>query len=152
MRQPRYRKARRQALAEHGIQPVNIQRTVCVRVANTTILPSWLNSRLIPGLASVRGQYWMKRSDALALVHFFSTVHVWYQATEMEFKRCARCARPLLGREAEGLRKAMETVSDRKRRWWRESRHDESPLVCGPNCDKDSDSGIWRKLGVDLAA
>ena len=140
MRQPRYRKARRQALNAQGIQAVNTQRAVCVRVANTAILPSWLNSRLIPGLASVRGQYWMKRSDALALVTFCRTVHVWYQATEMEYKRCARCFRPLLGREAEGLRKAMETVSDR------------SLLICGPNCDRDNESGIWRRLGVEKVA
>lgn len=136
MRQPRYRKARRQALNAQGIQSTNRWRAVCVRVANTAILPSWLNSRLIPGLASVRGQYWLKRSDAIALMTFCRTVYVQYQATEVEFKRCERCFRPLLGKEAEGLRKAMETVSDR------------TTLICGPNCDKDNESGLWRKLGV----
>ena len=140
MRQPRYRKARRQALSAQGIKPVNVQRAVCVRVADTRILPAWLNSRLIRGLASVRGQYWLLRVDAIALTIFFRTIHVWYGITEMEFKRCARCSRPLLGKEAEGLRKAMETV------------HDRSLLECGPNCDKENESGIWRKLGVETVA
>lgn len=140
MRQPRWRKARREALRAQDIQPVNTQLAVVVRVGHMSILPAWLNSRLIPGLVSVRGLYWLKHKDAMALMTFLRTVAVRYSATEAEFKRCVRCSRPLLGQEATGLRKAMETVTDRK------------TLICGPNCDKENESGLWRRLGVDLAA
>jgi hypothetical protein len=140
MRQPRFRRARRQALNAQGIESTKTQRAFCIRVVDTTILPAWLKDRLIPGLGSVTGVYWLKRKDAFALMAFFRTIAVWYTVTEQEFKRCARCFRPLIGTEATGIRKAMETVKDR------------TVLVCGPNCDKENESGVWRTLGEKVAA
>lgn len=140
MRQPRYRKARRDALRAEGIQPTYVQRAACVRVTHTAILPAWLKDRLIPGLGSTTGVYWLKRRDAMALMTFFRSIAVWYTTTEQEFKRCTRCFRPLIGMEATGIRKAMETVKDR------------NTLICGPTCDQDNASGVWRTLGEKVAA
>ena len=139
MRQPRYRKARREQLNQQGIQPANMQRAVCVRVINTKILPAWLSSRLIPGLGSTVGVYWLKHSDAAALMYFFRTITVWYSASEVQFKRCPNCFRPLVGNQADAIRLAMETTRNR------------TELKCGADCDKDNELGIWRTLGQKAA-
>lgn len=140
MRQPRWRKAYHEALRAQGIKVAHRQRVCVVQMGNTKILPSWLNSRLIPGLASMPGRYWLKHSDAMALVYFCKTIVVPYSCVETEFKRCVRCDRPLLGGEAEQLRQKYNGVQDR------------TTVFCGANCAKDDESGVWRTLGSKVAA
>jgi hypothetical protein len=97
-------------------------------------------ARLIPGLASVKGVYWLRHSDATGLMSFLRAIAVWYDPIEVEFKRCVNCYRPLIDNAATALRLVYDVVPDR------------SMIKCGQNCDRDNESGVWRTLGVKAAA
>jgi RNase P subunit RPR2 len=51
-----------------------------------------------------------------------------------EVRYCKACSRPLIGTEAERRRLLDESGPDGRRR------------PCGPSCERDRLSGVWRKL------
>lgn len=130
-RQPRWRSRHRAELKANGIAFPKVQFAWVVSVRNTTIIPSWLKERTLAGLDSIPGQFWLKPHDAMALMTFCRSISVWYDVTKTEFKRCVRCWRPNVGSEAAALRKVMEQVKDR------------TTVICGKNCERDRESGLW---------
>jgi hypothetical protein len=131
MRQPRWRKARREALAASGITPTNRNILWIVALKNYSIVPTWVKDRALFPRNSVPGQFWLKHMDAIALTTFARSIHVSFTITKTEFRRCPTCHRPTVGSEAVKMRQQMESSKDGR------------TLPCGPKCADDAKLGLW---------
>lgn len=132
-RQPRWRKLKRQALKARGITPA--ARQFIWSVETTAIpIPEWARKNQVKGLAEQGDRVWLWTYDARKLIADDQMAGGSPIASEVEYRICEVCARPLLGVEAQARRAQVESGFG--------ARH----LACGPDCQEASKDGRWKKL------
>lgn len=129
MRQPRWRRARKQALKAQGIPFSKPCRVWCLIVPADYVPNLEITKRIVPGLGGLVGQLWLPRPDAK---YYFRSIPV-LGVLKTEFKRCLRCHRPTVGDAAEKLREMYESSPMGRE------------LPCGANCEADRKLGIWQR-------
>jgi hypothetical protein len=85
----------------------------------------------VRGLSSWPGSVWLRPGAAKLLCALDRAAGGWCHVTQSEFKRCALCARPLIGSQAAELRKMLENDPNAR------------TFPCGLNCAKDRELKIW---------
>jgi hypothetical protein len=135
LRKPRWRAARRRELKARGITPSNRQRVWCVQPTALLANPDYvmLMRRAVPGLSPLPGWIWLRPGAAKLLCALDRAAGGWCQVVHSEFKRCALCARPLIGSDAAALREAIESSPTAKLQ------------QCSPGCARDLDLKIWTR-------
>jgi hypothetical protein len=66
--------------------------------------------RAVPGLSLLPGSVWLRPGAAKVLCALDRAAGGWYHVLQSEFKRCALCARPLLGAAAETVGKCSRVI------------------------------------------
>lgn len=135
-RKPRWRAARRQAMKDGGIMPSRRQWAWNVRpqALKMLLLPDWVEGVTIRGLGMLPGSVWLWPVDAMRLIREDRRAGGQPLVVKAELRHCPQCGRPCVGAEAA------------QRRLLNESGVRGVTLGCGPNCQKDRELGVWRKL------
>ena len=132
MRQPRFRKARLEALKAKGVTPTRKQPVWNVQITALPVLPAWVNEKRIRGLASI----WLKPKDAYRLFMLDRRMGGNPTIVKSVYRYCDHCGRALLDVDAQRLRERLET----------------GEALCGPQCERDRRMGLWKVLGELKAA
>lgn len=117
-----------------GILPCRRQWAWLVTPDNLFGIPQWAQAAAIRGLGKINGRVWLWPTDARKLVREARTAGWQCSVTRVELRHCAVCERPWVGSDAEHRRKLDESGSEGRL------------LPCGPDCYRDKEAGIWRKL------
>ena len=129
-RKPRFRAARRKALRDRGIQTTNKRRIWHVTPTVLKRIPEWIQNQRVSGLAGL----WLRCRAAQVLISLDKAAGGHPMVTVAVFRYCDLCGRPLVGAEA-NARIAQIEASPTGR-----------SLPCGPTCEQDRISKLWKRL------
>jgi hypothetical protein len=97
-------------------------------------MPDWVSRFTIQGLGTLPRQVWLRPAKAKLLLALDRAAGGRSEFTKSEFRHCDLCARSLIGVEAEARRSLLESGP---KAW---------TTPCGPNCQRDREIGLWKKL------
>lgn len=121
-------------MKEKGILPAKRQWIWLVEPERLFAIPAWAQLAAVKGVGNQPGRIWLWPSDARKLMREAGSSGWLCNAQKFEFRHCSQCERPYIGDEAA------------KRRLLDESGPEGRLLPCGPECERDAGSGIWRRL------
>lgn len=107
MRAGHYRRMemRRQRAARKARGIRERQRRWIARIdVDAIAVPEWARRRAVRGLSGSETHVWLRRGDARALEHLDREAGGSPVVTEVEFRYCGVCGRPLIGEEAAARR------------------------------------------------
>jgi hypothetical protein len=133
-RKPRWRATRRREMKAQGVTPPNRLRVWSVRISELLDMPDWVSRFAIQGLGTLPRQVWLRPWKAKLLLTLDRAAGGRSEYSKTEFRRCELCARPLIGTEAEARRRLLESCPKAR------------TTPCGPNCLRDREIGLWKKL------
>jgi hypothetical protein len=133
-RQPRWRAERRRASKKEGIVLGRRQWVWIVEPDSLYVIPEGAKAVAVRGMASSSNRIWLWPTDAKRLIREVQRRGGRCDSTRVEIRNCGVCAKPLVGLEAEKRRKLDEGSADGRL------------LPCGPKCQDEAATGIWRKL------
>ena len=139
-RRPRWRAARRREMKARGITPPNRQEMWCVQPSALVNLPDWVSRATMNGLGSYADRVWLRPGHAKRLIALDRAAGGRSQVLKVEFRHCDMCARPLLSLEAERRRELIETDPTAR------------SLPCGPNCERDRELRLWKRMAPTCRA
>lgn len=140
-RQPRYRAARRREMKAQGTIPANRQWIWCVRPGVLTPIPEWARQLAVKSLGIGSDFIWLWPVDARRLIKQDREAGGLPEVQVFEARRCKRCGRVMIADEAVKRRKLDTSGPDGRK------------LPCGPRCDEDRRTMVWKKLaGQDSEA
>ena len=134
IRKPRWRAARRREMKAGGITPPNRLEVWSIKISEFLEMPDWVSRFAIQGLGTLPRQVWLRPAKAKLLLALDRAAGGRSEFTKSEFRHCDLCARPLIGVEAEARRRLLESGPKAR------------TMPCGPNCQRDGEIGLWKKL------
>ena len=96
-------------------------------------VPEWAVLRRVRGLSESPDAVWLTRRDGFKLAQLDREAGGEPEVTEVEFRRCDQCHRPLLAEDAEDRRNLNESDQEGRRK------------PCSSECYAAARDGRWRK-------
>lgn len=117
-------------------QPVTRQRFVCHVKTNAIPVPDWARLRAVRGLSESDDAVWLSRRDAFMLAQLDREAGGTPEVTEVEYRLCDMCHRPLLAEDAEDRRALNESDQEGRRK------------PCGSECYAAARDGRWKRSAL----
>jgi hypothetical protein len=131
-RKPRWRAQLRKEIRCQGLETTNRREIWSVRPSGMSEIPASIKRCEIYGLAPIAGRIWLRATAAKKLCKLNRDRGGFNLITKTEFRHCEVCARPLIGLEAAKRRIQLDNKMPRT-------------TPCGPNCERDAKTGLWKK-------
>ena len=135
-RQPRWRRARRQAMKAQGITPAERQWIWNVRIGGLAAIPDWARDAAVRGLGQTETTVWLWPVDGRRLVKQDRAAGGLPEVQVVEVRRCQVCSRPLVGVDADRRRRLDESGPDGR------------SIPCSDQCRRDRDTKVWKKVAA----
>ena len=103
------RRARNRELREKGRKPCRMRKAWHVR-PEVIAVPAWALERAVRGLSQSTDAVWLLPTDAWMVARLDREAGGEPEMTEVEFRRCEICRRPLLAEDAEARRHLTESA------------------------------------------